>query len=136
MTNYTYKIFLIVPAARVAAVNTWLKTNIDPTGNDWVALVLSSDGEPPYTHGWCCFHATPNQAAAILQRLATVASVTPPDSGWRSLTRQEQRTVFANLKTALRAQGWYIKIGFNDEGEGPRDIDAADNLPLRVKTTL
>lgn len=77
MTNFKNKILAIVPKARIADFNAWIKENIDPSGNDWLFIRdkdvskniepvgLSPDGGDIPTHAQCNFHATKEQKIAF-----------------------------------------------------------------------
>jgi hypothetical protein len=101
VTLHLHRILCLAAAARIAALNTWLKNNIDPAGGDWVAARLSATGTPPATHGWFCAGLTSAQGAAVLNRWYALASMTPPN--WGSLTRAQVRSRIATDRAALRA---------------------------------
>lgn len=102
-TSHIYRVYLLAPAARMAALNAWIKSAIDPSGGTWIAPTLSATGLAPYTHGWCSFACDDAQAVNWATRLAAVAGVAVP-AGFAAYTRSQKVAHLQNSADTLRQQ--------------------------------
>jgi hypothetical protein len=122
-TQHQFRLLLIVPEARRAAFNAWVKANLDPAGGDWVRSTLSATGSAPATHGWCSAAMTAAEFKAAVQRLCALASITP-DPAWDSMTRSQKRDWLVGQRQAIdAATGIYLQAVDNDGSWG--DAQAA-----------
>jgi hypothetical protein len=113
-TLYEYRVTLIVPVAKVPQVVNWFNANIGadalPPG---LGPALSSSGNPPATHNWCCGAAITVNAQAILNELCTLAGVAPPD--WDNMTRAERIAWVVSARTQLLSKsGIYTTLADNE----------------------
>lgn len=64
MTQYTARLLITAPSAKLTAVRSFVADNFDPQGsNNWFNLCLSASGNAPATHAWACTQATDEDAA-------------------------------------------------------------------------
>jgi hypothetical protein len=99
---YPYRLVAVVPVARVAAFNTFIRNNVDPGGADWLVANLSATGIAPATHA--VFDATITERAAkvILGQLATMAALVFP-AGWDDLGQKAKRKWVVDNRAAIQA---------------------------------
>lgn len=122
-TKYLHRLHLVIPAARVAAANTWLRANIDTTGGDWFRANLSATGEAPFTHAQASAALTDSQAKSLLAYLAGLASQSLP-ANWDARTRAQKQAAIAGARDAINTTaGVYLTLSDND-GAWP-DLAAA-----------
>jgi hypothetical protein len=118
-TQHLYRVLAVVPAARVAALNSWLKANLDAGGGDWLTPSLSATGDAPFTHAWFSAALTAAEFKLVMQRLCTLASVTPP-ADWDQLTRAERKAWLLSQRPAINAAtGVYVQAM---DGDGVWDL--------------
>jgi hypothetical protein len=113
-TNFIHRIILVVPAARVAAFNTWVRNNLDAAGADWLAASLSVLGSAPATHALCNAALVPADCLKVLRRLCTLAAVTPP-ADFDTYTRAQKKQWVVDSRAAIRAAtGIRVFLADND----------------------
>lgn len=114
MTNFLHRVLILCPAARQAAFNTWANANLDPAGGSWFTVGLSATGNIPATFYACNAALTAPQLKLLMQRLCTLASITPP-AGWDGLTRTQQKQWLIDQRSAIfNATGIRIRVADND----------------------
>ena len=101
-TLYQNRLILIIPANRCAALNAWVKANIDPTGADWFTPTLSANGQAPATHAWANFALTDEQSETWWTRLTQISGMQKP-ANWKTMTRQEKKTWVISNRAAIQA---------------------------------
>ena len=116
-TNHLNRVVLVVPDARKAAFNAWVRNNLDPSGDDWLTAGLSASGNAPATHWWCSAALTNAEARQVLDRLYALASLTPPD--WRTLTRAQVRARLASDRAALQSAAGLRLAHSDNDGDWP-----------------
>lgn len=130
-TQHLYRLHAIVPAARVAAVNTWIRNHLNPEGGDWLTLNLSATGEPPYTHAEFSAALTVSEIKLILSQIATIAGRSLP-ADWDTRTRAQRRAWLASARALIDAgSGIYLTLSDND-GAWDRVEDAREHKGLQT----
>jgi hypothetical protein len=113
-TDRIHRFVLVVPQARVGSFNTWIKTNIDPAGGDWLIVPLSPGGQAPATHAWAGFSATDDQARKLIIRLCQMANIAQP-AGWDTMSRKQKIQWVASQRGAIYAAlGVWIEPADNE----------------------
>ena len=121
----------VVPVARVVAFNSWLKTNIDPGGGDWLTPSLSATGTAPATFAWFSAALTPAQLKLLMIRLCALSGIVQPAGrdGW---TRQQRKQWLLDQRAAIRtATGIWVAPQDND-GQWDNPQDALTFLGLQA----
>ena len=117
-TQHIHRLILIVPAARCAALNSWIRTNLDPTGADWFTANLSASGNAPATHAWASFAHIDAEGKKLLMRLAQQSGLSQP-ADWDQKTRAQTKTwLLSNRTTVKNGIGVWIEPGENDAAGG------------------
>lgn len=133
-TNFGNRLLVIVPAARVAGLNAFIKAGIDPTGGDWFTPNLSANGQLPATHAWASAAATEGQAKAFAQRVCQQASITLPDD-WDTKTRAQKLAWVLSVRDQVYSTiGVYVAPMIND-GVWTDPQDALTATGLQVIST-
>lgn len=134
-----FKFLLVVPAARVAALRTWVANNIDPAGANWFPRGYSPTGSPPATFYGADFHIDSLADARrwVVMLCGQVTGVSAPTAAqWAGWTRAEQKAFLVTLRDALKAQlSVHIRYASNDAGETPdvsECLAAAGLVPVEV----
>src|SRR5687768_8989865 len=91
-TLHLHRLVLVCPAARIAALNTWLRSNLDPTGADWLRLSLQPIAGGAASHGWFSTGLTNAELKKVIGRLCALASIAFPPLGWDDMTRNQKKT--------------------------------------------
>ena len=113
-TRHLHRLHIICPLARVAAVNSWLKANLDPEGEDWLTPNLSATGDPPYTHAECSAALTNAEIKLLLGEIARIASRSLP-ADWDTRTRAQKKAWLATARDTLNTgSGIYLNLSDND----------------------
>jgi len=91
LTQYLYRLLILVPAVRQAALNTWWKANIDASGDTFTVGLNASgiDADAP-TYYWACMSLTAAEFKKVMARLCNVAGITPP-ADWDAKNRDGKR---------------------------------------------
>lgn len=123
-TQHIHRLLLVVPAARCAGLNAWVRANLDITGGDWFTPSLSATGAAPTTHAWASFALTDSQGKKLLMRLAQQSGLTQP-ANWDTMTRAQKKSwLISNRATVKSGIGVYIEPGENDVAGGWPDPQA------------
>jgi hypothetical protein len=133
-TSYLYRVWLVVPAARQAGLNQFIREEFDNA--DWLLVPLSASGEEPATHFACCFSCTHDQTSTWAERLTTDGGV-PLPTGFGSYT-PDQRIAFMEAAYAQLKQltGVIVRTCRNDAMPWALDIGtilAAESLKVMVQ---
>ena len=76
MTNYLFRVLLIVPSSRKAGLDAFIREEFDDS--EWLVVELSSMGNAPATHYATCFACTMEQSSRWAERLSTDGGVPLP----------------------------------------------------------
>lgn len=76
MTDYLFRVFLIVPKARKQGLTDFIKEEFDDA--DWLVSPLSSSGQDPATHYCTSFACTLSDTSKWASRLTTDGGVPLP----------------------------------------------------------
>jgi hypothetical protein len=76
MTDYLFRVLLIVPSSRKAGLDAFVRDEFDDT--EWLIVELSPTGTAPTTHYATCFACTMEQSSRWAERLATDGGVSLP----------------------------------------------------------
>lgn len=115
MTNFSERIVIILPVARVASFSVFWKNNIDPNDDctTWPALNATGD-DAAATHVWCCTSLTLVEIRKLMVRLCLASGITQP-AAWDSWTRAQKRQWLLSNRAAIRtAIGVWIGRSDND----------------------
>lgn len=145
-TQHLHRILLIAPAARCAALNTWVRNNRDPTGSGWFVPSLSATGAAPATYAVACWSDTDAGLRTWGLRLAAMAGISLP-ADWDERTRQQKKQWITSQRgTIWDAIGVWVYAWHNDADwtaeEGSLDaalaaLQAAKGVTLqRVATQI
>lgn len=116
MTDYLHRLFVVIPAARRAGLNAWIKANLDPTGGDWFVASLNATGSTgAITHYAADFAVTNTQAKKLLGRLCQQAGI-PEPSGWDGWTRQQKKDWLLSQRAAIRTAIGVRILASDNEG--------------------
>ncbi len=128
-TLHQYRLHVICPAARVAVVNTWIRTNLNPAGGNWLTPNLSADGLAPYTYAHCSAALTAPEVKLLLTALAAQGGRTLP-ADWDTRTRAQRKAWLISARDAIdTASGIYLTLSDNDgEWEIPETALARKGL--------
>lgn len=119
MPKQPHRLLCIVPAARVAAFNTWIRNNLDPSGSDWLTLNLSASGSAPFTHAWFSVQLTDVEFIKVVRRLCAQASISVPADA-DSYTPQQKKTWLVNKRQDIQtAIGIYIRANVAENWDSP-----------------
>lgn len=130
-TLFGNRLLVIVPAARCAALNAFIRAGIDPTGKDWFTPTLSATGAAPATHAIACWACTDAIAWEFVSRVCDQAGIPVPD-GFPGWTRQEKKDWLASRHAAiLAAIGVYV-VGADNDGDWPDPSSALAEMGLRT----
>jgi hypothetical protein len=133
-TAFLHRLLVIVPAARCAALNAFIKGGINPSGGDWFAANLSASGTAPATHAWASFAVTDAQGKILLGRLAQQAGLTQPAS-WDSFTRAQKRQWVLDQRAAVRTAIGVWLVPDNNDGAWSDPAAALAVLGLQLIQT-
>ncbi len=113
MTAYQHRLIIVCPVARFAALVAWYAANIDPTdaGATWPELNAAGD-DAPANYRWCSTALTDAQLKAVLLRVCTIASQTPPTNNqWNAWTRAQKQSWLAGVRDAMfTASGIWLDL--------------------------
>lgn len=104
MTRYLFRLVVICPAAKLAAVGAWWKANLDVNddASTWPLLNPSGDPAQAATHSWCSVALKDSQARALLAKVCQLATVTPPTLGtWNGWTFAQKAAWLAGVRQQL-----------------------------------
>ena len=76
MTDYLFRVVLIVPSARKAGLDAFIAEEFDDAA--WLIVELSATGNAPATHYGTCFACTMDQSSRWAERLSTDGGVPLP----------------------------------------------------------
>ncbi len=134
MTGHVFRLLMVVPVNRVAAVAGWLAANIDPETDLNIGPRLNATGlaADPVTHRIACGAFTDVEAKAILLRICQLASVTPPTAPqWTGWTKAEKIAWLVSVRNALVA-GFGVWLGLMGNEDSWDDVDGIlANLNLK-----
>jgi hypothetical protein len=119
-TAFGYRIILIVPAAKVAAVVSWFQANVGASAVDpQLGPALNPSGLPtdPVTHRWCCGAWVEADAKKILVKLCQLAGVAPPTAAqWDNATRAQKISWLHSVQAAIwSGYGAWVTLAGNDD---------------------
>ena len=121
-TSYLYRVWLIVPAARQAGLNQFIREEFD-TG-DWLLVPLSASGNGPATHFACCFACTHDQTTIWAERLTTDGGV-PLPPGFGSYTPDQRIQFMEGAYLTLKSlTGVIVRTCRNDVMPWTLDFDS------------
>jgi hypothetical protein len=132
-TDFTERITIILPVARVANFGTWWQANIDPSDDctTWPALNAAGDNSPA-THRWCCTALTLPKVRKLMVRLCQVSGITQP-AQWDTRNRAQKRQWLLSNRAAIRtAIGVWIGHTDNDQA-WERFDDHLETMGLKRK---
>jgi hypothetical protein len=111
-TDYVFRVSLIVPDARKAGLDTFIREEFDD--NEWLAVELSATGAAPTTHYGTCFACTMPQSSTWAERLTSEGGVQlPPEFAGMNADQRIQfmETASPTLKTLT---GVVVRVCRND----------------------
>ena len=114
MTDYLFRVLLIVPASRKAGLDAFISEEFDDA--EWLIVELSPTGTAPATHYATCFSCTMDDTSKWADRLATDGGVSlPPEfSGYTA----DQRIQFITAsRPALKQNTGVIVYVCRNDGE-------------------
>ena len=114
MTDYLFRVLLIVPSSRKAGLDAFIREEFDDS--EWLVVELSPPGTAPATHYATCFACTMDQSGRWAERLATDGGVPlPPEfSGYTA----DQRIQFITAaRQALKQNTGVIVYVCRNDGE-------------------
>lgn len=115
-TDYTERLFIIIPDARKTVVTNWWVANVDPAGANTFSVGLSASGQLPATHWAACVAFPRVNLRKVLVRLATMAGIANPD-GWENWTQVQRVQWIADNRTTIQnATGIRIWRSDNEAG--------------------
>ena len=130
-TQFTERLTIILPVARVAAFGSWFRANIDPNDDcsTWPALNAAGDAAVA-THVWSSGAYTMPQLKLLMRRLCAASGVTEP-AGWDSFTRAQKRQWLLDNRGQVRsASGIWVGHCDND-GVWERFDNHLDTMTLK-----
>lgn len=132
-TQHVHRLHLVVPTSRCAALNAWVRANLDPTGADWFTPTLSATGLAPYTHAECSVSLTDAEGKKLLTRLATVSGIQAP-ADWDSRTRAAKKAWLASQRAAIDSAIGVLVTGMDNDGvwADPASSRAEKSLTRRL----
>jgi hypothetical protein len=113
MTDYLFRVLLIVPSARKAGLDAFISEEFDDA--EWLIVELSATGSAPVTHYATCFACTMDDTSKWADRLATDGGVQlPPEFAYYNA---DQRIAFMTAaRPALKANtGVAVYVCRNDQ---------------------
>ena len=114
MTDYLFRVLLIVPSSRKAGLDAFISEEFDDA--EWLIVELSATGTAPTTHYATYFACTMDQSSRWAERLATDGGVLlPPEfSGYTA----DQRIGFITAaRPALKQNTGVIVYVCRNDGE-------------------
>lgn len=129
-TQHLHRLTIIVPAARCAALNAWIKANVDTTGGDWFTPSLSATGNEPATHAACGVALTEAEGKKLLGRLAAASGISQP-ANWDTMTRQQKKQWLMDQKAAIRSAIGVLVVGMENGGEWIPSKDSRTEMALK-----
>jgi hypothetical protein len=113
MTEYLYRVFLIVPDERKDNLNDFIKEEFDSA--DWLVVPLSETGEEPASHFATCFACTHAQTDKWANRLANDGGV-PLPNGFAQFTPDQRIAFMTAARETLRENtGTIVYVCRNDQ---------------------
>jgi hypothetical protein len=116
-SSFLHRILCICPVAKVAAVVTWLRANIDAAHDINLGPPLNASGlaADPVTYRWFCGSYVDSDCRQILNKLCQLASVaTPSLATWNGWTGAEKRSWLLSVRdTILVNYGVYVTLADN-----------------------
>jgi hypothetical protein len=118
-TLHTFRIIVIVPVAKVAAVVSWMQTNLGANAVDPLlgpGLNASGLAADPVTCRWCNGAWRDAEAKAILSKLCQLAAVaTPTAAQWDNATRAQKINWLKSVQASIRTNyGVFVTLAGND----------------------
>jgi hypothetical protein len=136
MTDYVFRVSLIVPDARKAGLDAFIREEFDDS--EWLAVELSATGTEPATHYGTCFACTMDQSSKWANRLTSEGGVPLPpefanmDANQRIAFMEFASNMLASLTGVIvrvcrnDATPWSITFDDVLSTEGLTRIDSAD----------
>lgn len=117
-TAFLHRLIVVCPVARVNALNTFWRNQIDAVDDVTTWPGLNATGLPanPVTHRWCSTALTEGLLRPIIVQVCSLASVTPPTAGtWNGWTRAQKQSWLASTRASLfAATGVWLALSNND----------------------
>lgn len=88
-TAHEYRFTCACPVTSFGKLNLFLHQNLDPIGGPWLTPTLSSDGQPPSTHGWFSAAMTAREFTDFTAYIFSEAALPMPPT-WEEMTQQER----------------------------------------------
>lgn len=113
MTDYLFRVLLIVPSSRKAGLDAFIRDEFDDAA--WLTVELSATGTAPVTHYATGFACTYSQSTKWAERLTTEGGV-PLPPGFATMT-PDQRIQFmeAARPTLKQLTGVIVDVCRNDQ---------------------
>lgn len=113
MTDYLFRVFLIVPSARKDGLDAFIRDEFDDAG--WLIVELSPTGTAPATHYGTCFACTMDDTSKWADRLATDGGVSLPPE-FAGYTADQRIAFMAAARPALKQNtGVIVYVCRNDQ---------------------
>lgn len=114
MTDYLFRVLLVVPSSRKAGLDAFIREEFDD--EEWLVVELSATGNAPATHYATCFACTMGDTSKWADRLATDGGVLlPPEFAYYNA---DQRIAFmAAARPALKQNTGVIVYVCRNDGE-------------------
>ena len=114
MTDYLFRVLLIVPSSRKAGLDAFITEEFDSA--EWLVVELSSTGNAPATHYATCFACTMADTSKWADRLATDGGVPlPPEFAYYDADQRIQFITAA--RPSLKANTGVIVYVCRNDGE-------------------
>ena len=112
MTDYLFRVLLIVPSDRKAGLDAFIRDEFDDA--EWLVVELSATGTAPATHYATCFACTMDDSSRWANRLTSEGGVPLPPQ-FDSYTA-DQRVAFMEAASAALKQltGVVVRVCRND----------------------
>lgn len=135
-TQHLHRIFGVCTAARQAAVNTRIRNQLDPTGDNWFRVPLAATAAGPATHYMMSAALTNSELLALVGWLYQQAGGTLPSGAtWNGWTRAEKRMWIRNTAIPqIRTWGVWLQHSDNDGDWESPDDELAQRGMVRVDT--
>jgi hypothetical protein len=111
-TDYVFRVSLIVPAARKAGLDQFIREEFDD--HEWLVVELSSTGTAPATHYGTCFSCTMNQSSKWADRLTSEGGVPLPPE-FAGMNADQRIAFMEGASSGLKAlTGVVVRVCRND----------------------
>jgi hypothetical protein len=111
-TDYVFRVSLIVPSARKAGLDTFIRDEFDD--NEWLLVELSNTGAAPPTHYGTCFSCTMNQSTTWAERLTSEGGVPLPPE-FAGMNADQRIAFMEGASSGLKAlTGVVVRVCRND----------------------